>query len=177
MRKICYTSLKQTVLIGLAALLIIAIGVGIFVWMLTIEPPFFDEKSVIGIPENIPAEKGYSYFNEADICEAYLCQNPDFDGKNADFYFTSPKENEGIFIRLEVYTLQFIYDEKGNKTGATHGDLLGKSGFIRPGEYVKTVTLSKELKEQTQVVLKIGVYEEETGKNKGSITFPSFLTP
>lgn len=177
MRKICYTSLKQTLLIALAALLVIAIGVGIFVWMLTIEPPFFDENSVVGAPSEIPIEKGYSYFNEAEVCAAYLCQNPDFDGKNADFYFTNPEENAGLFIRLEVYTIQFIYDEKGNKTGASHGDLLGKSGFIRPGEYVKTVSLDKKLNEQTQVALKIAVYEEATGKNHGSITVPIFLTP
>ena len=177
MRRICYTSLKHTFKLILLAILLLTVSIGIFLWIMTIKPPFFDQALVVGIPENIPLEKGYSYFNEPDVCAAYLCQNPDFDGKNADLYLTNPMENEGLFIRVEVFTINFIYDEKGNRTGTELGELLGKSGFIRPGEYVKTVTLDKKLKEQTMVALKVAVYEEETGKNHGSMLIPIFLTP
>ena len=177
MQKICYTSLKQTLFITLIGVLIVAFAIGIFVWILSIEPPFFDEESKVGFPQEIPKEKGFSYFNEADVCAAYLCQNPDFDGKNADLFFTSPEENEGYFIRVEVYTVDYLYDENGKKTGTKLGDLLGKSGFIRPGEYVETVHLKKKLKEQTFVALKVGVYEEATGRNRGSMLIPIYLTP
>ena len=177
MRKICYTSLKRTMLYVLIAALMIAATLAVFFWLMTIEPPFFDEALVVGAPHDIPQEKGYSYFNEADVCAAYVCQNPDFDGKNIDLFLTNPEENEGLFIRVEVYTIKPLYDETGKQSGATLGDLLGKSGFIRPGEYVKTVSLDKKLTEQTPVALKIGVYEEETGKNHGSMMIPIFLTP
>ena len=176
MQKISYTSLRRTVLWVLLGILLVAVSVGIFLGILTIQPPFFDENAVVGTPE-IPVENGYSYFNEAEVCAAYLCQNPDFDGKNADLFLTNPEENQGLFIRVEVFSIQFIYDDNGKRQGTALGDMLGKTGFIRPGEYVRTVTLDKKLTEQTPVALKIAVYEEETGKNHGSILVPIYLTP
>lgn len=177
MRRISYTSLRNTMKFVLLGVLLVAISVGIFLWILTIEPPFFDQNLIVGTPQDIPLEKGYGFFEEPDVCAAYLCQNPDFDGKNADLYLTNPMENEGLFIRVEVFTIDIIYDENGKQKGTALGEMLGKSGFIRPGEYVKTVTLDKKLKEQTMVVLKVAVYEEETGKNHGSMLIPIFLTP
>ena len=176
MQKISYTSLRRTLLWVLSGVLMVAVSVGIFLWILTIKPPFFDENAVVGQPE-VPAENGYSYFNEADVCAAYLCQNPAFDGKNADVFLTNPEENQGLFIRVEVFSIEFIYDENGKRQGTALGDMLGKSGFIRPGEYVKTVTLDDKITEQTPVALKIAVYEEETGKNHGSMLVPIYLTP
>ena len=177
MKNICYTSLRRTILFILIGVLCVAVSIGIFLWIMTIEPPFFDEALVVGTPQDIPAEKGYSYFEEPDVCAAYLCQNPDFDGKNADLYLTNPEKNKGLFIRVEIFTIDIVYDENGNKTGTALGEELGKSGFIRPGEYVQTVTLGKELDEQTLVALKVAVYEEATGKNHGSMLIPIFLTP
>lgn len=177
MSKICYTSLRRTMLLILAALMMTAVAGGIFLWMLTIEPDIYDENCEVGVPEALPAEMGYSFYPATDICDVWLCGNPDFDGKNIDFFLTNPKSNEGLSLRLEIYTMKVTYDENGNPSNPTPDELLGKSGFVRPGEYVKTVKLDKTLKAQTPVILKIGTYLEETGKSNGFFYVSTILTP
>lgn len=177
MSKICYTSLRRTMLLVLAALMMIAVAVGIFLWMLTIEPDIYDENCEVGVPEALPAEMGYSFYPAAEICDVWLCGNPNFDGKNIDFFLTNPESNEGLSLRVEIYTMKVTYDENGKPSNPTPDKLLGKSGFVRPGEYVKTVKLDKTLKEQTPVILKIGTYLEETGKSNGFFYVSTILTP
>ena len=53
-----------------------------------------------------------------------------------------------------------LLDEKGN--------ILGETGLIRPGEYVRTLTLNGEVKPGTPVTLKIMAYEPETYHSAGA---------
>lgn len=177
MNKICFTSLRRTVAFVAIALAMVAVVVGIFFWLLSIEPDIYEKNREVGIPENLPAEVGYTFYQAQDICDIYICGNPDFDGKHADLYLTNPESNGNASIRVEVYTIQFLYGEDGSVSGTLPDKLLGKSGFIHSGEYVKTVTLNKTLKKQTPVILKISTYDEETGKSNGFFHVTTFLTP
>lgn len=177
MKSICYTSLRQAIKFILAALILIILAVGIFLWMLTIKPNIYDKNRKSGIPEALPEEFGYTCYQAQDICDVWICGNPYFDGKNVDFYVTNPTTNEGIAIRAEIYTVAFTRDENGNITGTFPDELLGRSGFIHAGEYIQTIKLDETLKTQTPVILKIGTYVEETEKSNGFFYITTMLTP
>ncbi len=49
-----------------------------------------------------------------------------------------------------------------------HGDILGESGLIRPGEYVRSVKLDRVPKKSTVIALKIMAYEPDTYRSAGS---------
>ena len=77
------------------------------------------------------------------------------EGSNAAVYLTNPAENE---VRLKLRVLD------GN------GNILGETGLIRPGEYVKDVVLTENLTAGTKIKLKIMGYEPETYFSAGSAT-------
>ena len=113
-------------------------------------PPPFDAAAVVGTPA-VPDGLGYS---ELD-CRAYkvsLCGKLGADGT---VFLTNPKENT-VWLKLRVL------DEKGN--------ILGETGLIRPGEYVRTLTLNGKVKPGTPVTLKIMAYEPETYHSAGAAT-------
>ena len=47
---------------------------------------------------------------------------------------------------------------------------MGETGLIKPGEYVKNVTLSKTLDAGEKIKLKIMGYETETYESAGSVS-------
>ena len=111
-------------------------------------PPPFDPAAESGTPV-VPEGLGYS---ELD-CQAYkvsLCGKLGADGT---VFLTNPKEN-AVWLKLRVL------DEKGN--------ILGETGLIRPGEYVRTLTLNGKVKPGTPVTLKIMAYEPETYHSAGA---------
>lgn len=165
--RICYTALRRRILFVLAALLVIAAAVAVFCWMLTIEPTFFDENAKFGTPDGYSEENGYTSYVAENVCSVALCGNPDVFGKDVKIFLTSPAENE-VFLRAEIYSVAFTYDALGNITAANPDQCLGKSGFLRPGEYVESITLDHALKEEmTYVMIKIATYVEETGTSNG----------
>ena len=76
------------------------------------------------------------------------------EGSNAAVYLTNPAENE-VWLKLRVL------DENGN--------ILGETGLIRPGEYVKDVALTENLTAGTKIKLKIMGYEPETYFSAGTV--------
>lgn len=165
--RICYTALRRAVLFAVTALLVLAAGVGIFLWMLTLEPAFFDENARVGTPEVLAEERGYTSYVADGVCAVSLCGNPEIDGKDVKLFLTCPAEND-VFLRAEIYSVKFTFDAMGNVTSANPDKLLGKSGFLRPGEYVESITLEEPLSEEmTYVMIKIGTYVEETGTSNG----------
>ena len=77
------------------------------------------------------------------------------EGNNAAIYLTNPAENK-VWLKLRVL------DESNN--------ILGETGLIRPGEYVKDVELTENLTAGTKIKLKIMGYEPETYFSAGSAT-------
>ena len=113
-------------------------------------PPPYDAAAVVGIPA-IPEGLGYS---ELD-CQAYkvsLCGKLGADGT---VFLTNPKENT-VWLKLRVL------DEKGN--------ILGETGLIRPGEYVRSVLLENVPKDGSTIALKIMAYQPDTYFSEGAAT-------
>lgn len=165
--RICYTAIRRYILFSILCLLVFAIGVGIFCWMMTLEPAFFDENAKLGTPEGIAEERGYTPYVADGVCSVALCGNPEIDGKDVKLFLTSPETNE-VFLRAEIYSVKFTIDATGKVTAANPDKLLGKSGFLHPGEYVESITLDEPLTDdKTYVMIKIGTYIEETGTSNG----------
>ena len=118
-------------------------------------PPPFDATTVAGVPE-VPESLGYiSPYQDGMGYRFSVCGNVIMDGSNAAVYLTNPAENE-VWLKLRVL------DENGN--------ILGETGLVRPGEYVKDVALTEKLTAGTKIKLKIMGYEPETYFSAGSAT-------
>lgn len=90
-------------------------------------PPPFEQNAVSGTPE-VAQEFGYSSpYKEGMTYRFSVCGNVMTEGNEALVYLTNPAENE-VWIKLRVL------DENRN--------VLGETGLIKPGEYVKSVTLN-----------------------------------
>jgi len=147
---------KNTPLIMAAAICVLSLVVMIFA--LTgqrkpqaageFTPPPFDSAAVVGTP-TVPDGLGY---NELD-CQAYkvsLCGKLNADG---NIYLTNPESNE-VWLKVR------ILDAKGS--------ILGETGLVRPGEYVRTVELTTIPKSGTPITLKIMAYEPDTYFSAGA---------
>lgn len=118
-------------------------------------PPPFESDAVAGTPE-VPESLGYSSpYQEGMGYRFSVCGNVTMDGSSAVVYFTNPAGNS-VWIKLRVM------DKDGN--------LLGETGLLKSGEYVKNVELTGNLPVGTPVKLKIMGYEPETYFSAGSAT-------
>lgn len=118
-------------------------------------PPPFDPAAESGTPV-VPEGLGYSQLD----CRAYkvsLCGKLGADGT---VFLTNPKEN-AVWLKLRVL------DEKGN--------ILGETGLVRPGEYVKSVIWSSAPKSGTTVTLKIMAYEPDTYYSAGAASLNTIV--
>ena len=95
------------------------------------------------------------FYKEGMTYRFSVCGNVMTEGNEAVVYLTKPAENE-VWIKLRVL------DENRN--------VLGETGLIKPGEYVKSVTLNTVPAEGTKISLKIMGYEQETYTSAGSAT-------
>lgn len=91
---------------------------------------------------------------------AYICGNVIVKDDAADVYFTNSEEFD-VWLKLRVLT--------------ANGTLLGETGLIRPGEYVKSVSLTSEVEDGTAIKLKIMAYEPDTYYSAGSVTLNTIL--
>ena len=118
-------------------------------------PPPFEQNAVSGTPE-VSQELGYSSpYREGMTYRFSVCGNVMTAGSEAVVYLTNPAENE-VWIKLRVL------DENRN--------VLGETGLIKPGEYVKSVALNTLPDAGTKISLKIMGYEPETYRSAGSVT-------
>ena len=119
-----------------------------------IQPPF-DAAAMAGVPE-VPESLGYiSPYQEGMGYRFSVCGNVVMEGNAAAVYLTNPEGND-VWLKLRVL------DENDN--------ILGETGLIRPGEYVKDVALTENLTAGTKIKLKIMGYEPETYFSAGSAT-------
>ncbi|MDO4333941.1 MAG: hypothetical protein Q4C58_14835 [Eubacteriales bacterium] len=118
-------------------------------------PPPFEAEAVSGTPD-VPDESGWSEIYQAGMeFKAYVCGNVIADGDSAVVYFT----NSGDF---DVWLKLRILDE--------NGAVIGESGLLKPGEYVKSVPLTSDITDEEAVRLKIMAYEPETYYSVGTVT-------
>ena len=117
-------------------------------------PPAFESTAIQGVPE-VPEELGYtSPYREGMAYRFSVCANVTMDGRVATVYFTNPAENT-VYLKLRVLD--------GN------GEILGETGLLKPGEYVRVVELCEALDAGTQIQLKIMSYEPDTYLSAGSV--------
>ncbi len=179
MRSFCYTSFKRTLIIVVVSVLIVAVAVLAFVFMLGVKPELLDKNRVPGLPSDLPEEQGYRSYSAANICDVALCGNPLIDGKEVKLYLTNPASND-VWIRAEIYSVSFTYDLSGKVTAASPDKKLGESGFIKPGEYLESVCLSHKLEGDDSgvyVMIKIATYIEETATSNGFFYVNTVLFP
>lgn len=117
-------------------------------------PPSFDSAAVAGTPD-VPDGLGYmECYQDGMDFRFFSCGNVKMDGKNADIYLTNPDDNE-VWLKVRVLDAQ--------------GNILGESGLIKPGEYIKSVELSEQLAAGTSIKLKVMAYEPETYYSAGAV--------
>jgi hypothetical protein len=117
-------------------------------------PPDFDANAVAGTPEP-PEDSGYCVlYQEGMSFEVGLCGRVTVMDSDAYVYLTNISDNS-LWLKVR------IYDEKGK--------VVGESGLIRPGEYIKSVRLLREIDGNTKIQMKIMSYEPGTYASGGAI--------
>lgn len=123
-------------------------------------PPPFEENAVSGVPD-VPDDLGYSApYKEGMSYRFSICGNVMTEGTDAVVYLTNPSDGE-VWMKVR------ILDSKGK--------ILGESGLIKPGEYVRSVALSYAPAAGTEIKLKIMGYEPETYYSAGSATLNTVI--
>ncbi|MDO4331248.1 MAG: hypothetical protein Q4C58_00990 [Eubacteriales bacterium] len=118
-------------------------------------PPPFESEAVSGTPD-VPDELGWSeIYQEGMGFKAYVCGNVIADGDTAEVYFTN-SEDYDVWLKLRIL----------NEKGA----VIGESGLLKPGEYVKSVPITSDIADGEPVRLKIMAYEPETYHSAGAVT-------
>lgn len=155
-------SKKEIIVLAIVGVLILAAIVGIAVAKKTnqqqtivndfVAPPF-DAAAQTGQPTDVPENGAYGALALREDAVVRMCANVFTEGNAALVYLTSESENVG-WIRIK------LLDADGN--------VVGESGLLRPGEYVRAVQLNKAVSEGTMLTVKILVYEPETYVSIGS---------
>ena len=115
-------------------------------------PPPFEPEAQSGIPE-LPEGFGYQMLDAGNF-RVLLCGEIRTKEGMADLWFTNPEQNQ-VWLKLRILD--------------TQGNLLGQTGILRPGEYVRQVKLETAPDSGTTVVLKVMAYEPETYRSAGSL--------
>lgn len=121
---------------------------------LPFEPPPFDENAVVGVPE-VPAE----LFWRKQVIGEYtvsLCGKPTIAGQAMDVWLTNPLESD-VWMKVRILDIE--------------GNILGETGLIRPGEYVRSVFLQTVPAVGSDIEMKIMIYERDTYYSAGAASF------
>jgi hypothetical protein len=123
-------------------------------------PPAFDSSAQIGEPTP-PADLGYtSMAVEQGLC-IKLCGRLFVKNNSVDLYFTDPKSND-------VWLMIKLQDKNGN--------VLAKSGIIKPGEYIKSVSMLKSITaDKTNIKIVVAAFSPNTYISKGSVSVETVL--
>ena len=119
------------------------------------EHPDFEEAAIQGEPDVDKERFAYSPVEVAEGYSLVLCAVPANDGQEIEFNFTNPKDNN-VNLKVEVY-------DKSEK-------LLASTGVLKPGEYLKSVTLKEPLEErETPVNVRFMSYDPKNWTSKGNV--------
>ncbi len=117
-------------------------------------PPSFDPSAVAGTPADAD-ESWMPIYQEGMSFSAHVCGRVVVNDGCADIYFTNDQDND-VWMKLR------ITDAAGN--------ILGETGLIKPGQYVKSVAFDTVPKQGTEIKMKIMAYEPETYYSAGAVT-------
>ncbi len=123
-------------------------------------PPEFEPSVIMGMPE-VSDDVGYTrLYQEGMAYAAYICGVVTNDGGEAVVYFTNPEENN-VWIKLR------ISDDNGN--------IIGESGLLKPGEYIRSVPLNVEVTTGATLKMRIMGYEPDTYMSMGSVNINTVM--
>ena len=114
--------------------------------------PPFEPSAQSGLPETDDVSWSRIYRDGMSF-EAYVCGNVTIRDGSADVYFTNA-ENNGVWLKLRAID--------------GDGGILGETGLLRPGEYVRTLVFERVPAAGEEIVLKIMAYEPETFRSAGA---------
>ena len=155
---------QRQLLTAVAALCVLSVAVMIYALvtpkavMGEFVPPPFESAAEIGTPQ-VPDEFGWQEV-DAKAYKVGLCGELIPRGQAVDVWFANPAEN-AIWMKLR------LLDGKGR--------ILGETGLIRPGEYVRSVSLSTVPAECTALVMKVMAYEPETYTSAGVVNMQTVM--
>lgn len=167
MHSLSKTKLKRDLRIAfavIAAFLLVLVG---FILIIRMEPRIIDKNETAGEPQNQSAIDGYVAYEAPDVCKVKICCEPTVEGGYAQIYLTNPEGND-VLIRAELYSVKTVYNSETGQASFLPDKLLGKTGFIHAGTYVKDVKV-KGLRsgEETKVMVKISTMYEDSRKSNG----------
>lgn len=116
-------------------------------------PPPFEEAAVSGVP-TVPEGLGWGEL-DAKVFKASVCGVIRVEDGRADVWLTNPESNT-VWLKLR------ILDKDGN--------ILGETGIIRPGEYVKSIVFNAVPASGDAIFLKLMAYEPNTYHSAGAVT-------
>jgi hypothetical protein len=151
-KQIIIISILSVVLIAIVTLTVIIIAREPKTVIEEFEAPAFDEAAILGTPD---VDESLNY-REMEVAEGFkfsMCGNLTLKNGGCPVYFTSAADND-------IWLLMKIYDNDGN--------LLGKSGILRPGEYLESIKIEKNITSTTPITVKILSYEPGTYISRGS---------
>lgn len=156
---------KNTRLIGL--MILCAVSVAVMVAALCsgnaaveFTPPPFDPAAEAGIPQ-VPPGLGYQEL-DVGVFKVSLCGQIRPEDSAADIWLTNPAGN-GVWLKLRVLD--------GN------GNILGQTGLLRPGEYVRQVALNNTPAPGESIILKVMSYVPETYHSAGALELNTVIVP
>lgn len=149
------------VIAGLCVLAVIAMAVALSAGGKgeSFTPPPFDPAAQTGTPA-VPQNVGYGEIDAKEFRFSAAGELTVEDGQT-DVWLTDPPDS-AVWLKVR------ILDENDN--------ILGESGLIRAGEYVRAVQLTSVPKTTTRVSLKIMAYEPDTYYSAGSARLNTVLT-
>lgn len=115
--------------------------------------PEFEKNVKEGMPK-LTKEDGFEEFEVSDEYIVYMTGETKLEDNKLIVYFTSKKTNN-VYVKLRIYK---------------DDEILGETGLLKPGEYIKEVKLDKSLKKDDKITLKVMGYEPETYYSAGSIS-------
>lgn len=123
-------------------------------------PPPFEPNAQTGMPA-VPEGRGYQEL-DVDVFRVALCGEVRLQAGTAGVWFTNPAENK-VWLKLRVLDAE--------------GKILGQTGIIRPGEYVRQVALSGSVPAGIPITLKVMAYEPETYHGAGALELYTVIAP
>lgn len=121
-------------------------------------PPPFEEAAEEGMPEL--DDSRFQVFDFAGVFSAGLLPDPELKDGKADIYLSSPSTNT-VWMKCK------LLDEDGK--------LLGETGVIRPGTYVKSVIITRQPGQDVPITYRVISYEPETYYSEGSVNIATTL--
>ena len=100
--------------------------------------PEFEKNVIEGMP-SLSKEEGFDEFEVSEDYIIYMTGETKLSDNKLTVYFTSKKTNN-VYVKLRV-----LKEEK----------VVGETGLLKPGEYIKEVKLNKSLQKDDKITLKV----------------------